>query len=86
MPRVLTEQQKREKALRVSVSRAKEEQGFRSDQELAAKLGIDRSTYSRYKQDAFQKMSLSAFAKMARTLNFTPEDVCSAIGITYKEA
>lgn len=85
MPRIVTEQMKREKALRVSVCRAKEEQDIRTDGDLAELLKIPKSTFYRHKNNSFQDMSLRDFAHMARRLKFTPKDLCDAIGVPYEE-
>ena len=53
----MTEQQRREKALRVAVSRGKEERGYRHDMDVADAIGVNKSTYYRYRRESFQQMA-----------------------------
>ena len=79
----MTEQQRREKALRVAVSRGKEERGYRHDMDVADAIGVNRSTYYRYRRESFQQMDLMHFAKLVKVLGLTGREVCSAFGVPY---
>lgn len=75
-----SEQELRELALLGSVERAKAEKEYGTEL-LATRMGISASQLRRYKQMRYQNMSLEKFAKMARLLELTPDEVCRAVGL-----
>lgn len=78
-----TEQQKREKALLVAVARSSTELGLSCDKEIAEFLGISAQSYYQYKKKNFQTPGLLLFAKMARRLKMTGQEVCAVVGVPY---
>ena len=85
MPKIKTAQSRRESALIGAVARGMDETGIRRDCHLAEKLGIAKTTFSRYRSFKFQVMQLRDFSKMARLLGLTGKEVCEAIGVPYED-
>lgn len=77
------EQEKREKAVMLAVARCQQELEIPYDMQVADLIGIDRSTYGRYKRDKFQRMPKALFDRMARLLGFTDREQCECSGIAY---
>lgn len=80
----LTEQQKRELALKVAIARGKAREGIPYDFVLAKKLDVSTPTFARYRSEGFQKVKLHTFGLMCRTLKFTGREVCEILGVPYE--
>lgn len=78
-------QQQREDNLMLAIERAKLEMGMQFDKDVAELIGMSPNTYSRYARKNFWLPGLDLFAKMARKLKFTGEEVCSIIGVPYEK-
>ena len=84
MPRVLTPQQKREKAFIVAMAAHAAELGLKHDTDVADHLGMTRQYFSRHKNAAFQKMDFEKAASMGRKMGMTGREWCAAAGIPYE--
>ena len=86
MPKVVTEQARREKSLLGAVARGRAVAGLVTDKDMAEAIGVNPATFSRYRRNYFACMSFETFCRMARRLNMSAREVCAAVGIPYKEA
>lgn len=84
MPKVLTPTKRQEIALLAAIERGKLAAGLPRDQDVAARIWLHQSTYSRMKKDGFRTMRLSTLRKMAQVLQLTPREVCDALGVPYR--
>lgn len=81
----LTDQQRRERALKIAIARAAAAEGLERDKDIAKVVGMTDRTYSYYKQKKFQNTNLEQFGRLARSLRLTGREVCAAVGIPYEE-
>lgn len=81
----LTDQQRRERALKVAIARAAAEEGLELDKDIAKVIGMTDKTYSYYKKKKFQNANLEQFGRLVRNLGLTGREVCAAVGIPYEE-
>lgn len=83
MPKVLTPAKRQELALLAAIERGKLTTGLRSDQDVAAKIGLHQSRYSLLKNNGFKRLYFSTFCKMVQVLQLTPREVCDALGVPW---
>lgn len=84
MPKVVTEQMRREKALRAYIAKGQVLTGLQFDKDLAERIGESPSTFSRYRKTFFANLGFWTFCRLARELEFTGREVCEIIGIPYE--
>lgn len=86
MPRLRsTEQQRREKALRRAIARARVDLDLPLDNDLCAYLNIPSSTFSRIKREPYRGFGFERAGHLARSLHFTGREVCEIIGVPYAD-
>lgn len=85
MPKLkMTNEQKRENALRQAMARGKASQGFKHDKQIAEALGMSRPNFSHHQLDGFKRMSTETFFRMVRRLQITDRELCTIAGIPYR--
>ena len=50
---------------------------------LGKRIGVNKSTYYRYRRESFQQMDLMHFAQLVKVLGLTGRELCSAFGVPY---
>ena len=86
MPRLReSEEQKRKKAMLAAVESGKSRAGLKTDYEVAERLGMDRSTFSRHKASGFETMSFGDVGRMARFLKISGGELCKAAGVSGED-
>lgn len=81
----LTPQQRREKALLGAIGKHTAEMGLRRDCDIAARIGMSRQSWSKYRNKNFQMPGLLVFGLIARRLGFTGREVCEIVGVPYDD-
>lgn len=56
-----------------------------TDQDVADRLGVNRSTFRRWKHNRFQTMELNTFGQMVRLLHLTETELGLAFGADLEE-
>lgn len=84
MPKLrLTDQQQREKALKLAIARGMVELGLDSDQAVIDYTGIKHTTYYRKIKEPYQGFGFAEAAELARKLRFTDRELCAIFGVPY---
>lgn len=80
-----TDQQKRESAFWAAIAERAARKGLKTDAEIAATIGMSRSSYTRRKSDPYDRMSLGEAVRMNRALGITPAQCLEYMGYTREE-
>lgn len=86
MPKVISERQRREKALDVAIAKAKVMLGLPHDIDVADALGMDKGAYSARKaRGLYRGFGFDKAAELAQRLHFTGREVCEIMGVPYAD-
>lgn len=85
IPKRVSEQERREKALMGTIAKHAAEMGLYEGKDIAAFLGMSPQSYGQYRKKKFQTPGFILFCFIARKFQMSGREVCAAVGVPYAD-